>query len=85
MTTGRITMGLSLELLTAYHRSSGGMRLVRDFSSSAASRESSVRRRALRSLLDSKELEPCSHPGDIVHSPDMHKAQDYEASPPHIL
>lgn len=77
-------MGLSLEPPAAYHRSSGGMRLVRDFSSSAASRESSVRKRALRSLLDSKELGPC-HPGDVVHSPDMHKAQDYKASPPHIL
>lgn len=50
VTTGRTTMGLSLEPLAAYHRSSGGMRLIRDFSSSAASRESSVRKRTLRSL-----------------------------------
>lgn len=41
VTTGRNT-GFESTLLNTYHRSSGGMRLVRDLSSSAASRESSV-------------------------------------------
>lgn len=35
-------IGLGAPRLAAYHRSSRGMRLMRDFSSSAASRESSV-------------------------------------------
>lgn len=77
MTTGRATVGLSLCSLDAYHRSSGGMRLVRDLSSSAASRESSVEGKSAQGVCCSKELGPCTNWGCssvVRHSHDMHKA-----------